>query len=194
VSAGLLAGLLGVLADQASQVVMIALSWYAIQHHMGSAGMVSDYQQVAQQLGHTPDFSAFFTRAYLEDGIGLPIVFSLIALTLEGLCATLGGWIGASLRRADAGHRQAAYMVVVTEAPVRLLLLAMGLDVLVWLATVEFNALGGAHRALGLSDLGTSLVTQGFGLWLLGFVVVLALAVVGGRFGDAAGEAGLSRS
>jgi len=120
----------------------------------------------------------------------------MIALTLEELCATLGGWIGASLRRAEAGRGRghAARMAVATRAPLRLLLLAVGLDVLVWLATVEFNALGGAHRVFGLGDLGNSLLTQAFGLWLHGLVVVLALVVVSGRFAAAAGEAVIVRN
>jgi len=60
--------LLGVLANQASQVLMIALSWYAIQHQLGLAGGVSDYQQAAQHLGHTPDFGAFFTASISKMG------------------------------------------------------------------------------------------------------------------------------
>lgn len=129
-------------------------------------------------IGHAPDLGTYVSLEYLQDGIGLPIIFSLIALTLDGLSATLGAWIGTSLRRAD---RQTSRLDRPVARPARLLLLALALDLLVWTTTVEFNALGGAKRLLGVGDLGSSFISQPFGLWLLGFLVVLAFVLVSAR-------------
>ena len=61
--------------------------------------------------------------------------------------------------------------------------MALALDLLAWLTTVEFNALGTAHRLLGLSDQGTSIVSLLFGLWLLGFLVMLTFVLVSAQSG-----------
>jgi hypothetical protein len=195
VGAGLLTGVLGVLVDQASQVLMIVLVWLAIQHHVGPAGIAGEYQRFIQQAGHAPDLGTYVSFEYLQDGFGLPITFSLITLTLEGLCAALGGWVGASQRDLDrAEHPTAGSAVPPVPAgrPVRFLLGALALAPLVWIATVELNAVGGAHRLLGLGDVGNSLVNQAFGLWLLGLLVALAFVLVSARFTPVQAEATLA--
>jgi hypothetical protein len=108
----------------------------------------------------------------------LPIVFGLIILALEGLCATLGGIIGASLRRSDDRSHQTPRPALLATRPASFLLMAPTLGLLVWISAAEFNALGGAHRLLGLSDLATGFANQAFGLWLLGILVALAFVFV----------------
>jgi hypothetical protein len=65
--------------------------------------------------------------------------------------------------------------------PVRFLFGALALTPLVWIATVEVNAVGDAHRLFGLDDVENSLVNQAFWLWLLGLLVALAFVLVSAR-------------
>jgi hypothetical protein len=162
-------------------VLAIALAWLAIQHHAGPAGIADDYQSIMRNTGHAPDLGAYVSLEYLQDGVGLPIVFSLLALTLQGLSATLGGWIGAALWRADERGQRAARPDAPETRPVTFLVAVLALGLLAWVTTAEFNALGAAHRLLGPGDLGMSVVTQPFALWLLGCLVAFAFALVGGR-------------
>jgi hypothetical protein len=160
------------------------------------SGAESDFQRLVQATGRIPDPGTFLNFELFEDGLGFPIMVSLIGLALEGLCATVGGVIGQSLRRADArsaasappallagrlARRSTRRLARSPMRPVGFLLGALAFDLLVWMATVEFNAVGGAKQVLGLGDLGNSFVTQLFGTWLLGFLVVLAFVLVSAR-------------
>jgi hypothetical protein len=194
---GLLAGALYVLAIQLSWVLVLVVAWPAIAHHLVSSGAEGDFQRFVQATGRVTDLGTFLNFELFEDGIGFPIMASLIGLTLQGLCATLGGVLGASLKQAVTRSERsgtslqatlpsmrpaAMHPALPTVRPIGPLLAALTLDLLVWMATVEFNALGGAHRLLGFGDLANSFVNQTFGLWLLGFLVVLAFVLVSARF------------
>jgi hypothetical protein len=89
-------------------------------------------------------------------------------------------------------ERPTAIATVPTVRPVRFFLGALALAPLVWIATVEFNAVGGAHRLFGLGDVGNSLVNQACGLWLLGLLVALAFVLVSSRFTPIQAEATLA--
>ena len=164
-------------------MIVVALAWNALQHNLLQSGVESDFQRYAQSLGHAPDLGTFLSLELFEDGIGLPLTFGLIALILEGLCATLGGVIGAALRRADEQSGRMARPAVSTTRSAGLLLAALALGLLVWIGTAELNTLGGAHRLLGPSDLSSAFVNQNFALWVISLLIGLAFVLVSARSG-----------
>lgn len=105
--AGLLTGLITIIADQARSVLMMVLAWYAIQHHIGPSGIAHDYQAFIQYTGHAPNLGTYVSYEYLQDGIGFPLITSLLLLVLEGLCATRHEADG-SARRSGGRTRGAA--------------------------------------------------------------------------------------
>src|SRR5207248_9067829 len=112
-------------------------------------------------------------------------IVGILILTVEGLCATVGGVLGAALRRSDNGNHQIA---LPTNTPVGFILTISVLSLLLWAGSAEFQALGGQHRLLALSDLGSSFTNPSGVSWLLGFLVVLAFMLVSARLNHSRSE------
>jgi len=106
-------------------------------------------------------------------------------ITVEGLCATVGGAIGAALRRSDNGNHQIA---LPTTTPIGFILTISVLSLLLCAGSAEFQSLGGQHHLLTLSELGSSFTSPSGVSWLLRFLVVLAFMLVSARLNHSRSE------
>jgi hypothetical protein len=185
VLAGVLAGLWYPLISQLSWLLVVALAFPAIQRHALASGVQQDFERYVAALGHAPDLATFLRLDVLEDGYGFLIAAALVTLVLQGLAALLGGVIGARLRRTDVARAQGTWHAPAAGRPVHFLVLALALGALVWLATVEYNAVNGSHRLYDAGTLASSFLSATFGLWLLGMLATLALALAAARLAPA---------
>jgi hypothetical protein len=179
--AGLLVGLWYLVVNQVSGILTVGLAFPAIQRHALASSAQQDYARYMAGLGHAPDLGQFLRLELLEDGFGFIITVAILSLALQGLTALLGGVIGVALRGRDAARGQGTRPATGAGVSARFLFLVLGLGALVWLATAEYNAVGGAHRLYDPVTLANSLLTPTFGLWLLGLLAALAFALAGAR-------------
>jgi len=175
--AGLLAGLIGLVVDKASQVLIIVLLWPAIQHG-AVLGFTADYQTWLQYATHPLTLGNYLNHYFLEDGIGFIVMTSLVTLTTEGLFATLGGMMGSAIRRTDIADLQPART---HSNPVGFILTTLVYSSLVWACAAELNALGGSHHLLGLDALGNTFTSWNGASWLIGSLAVIAFVLVAAR-------------
>jgi hypothetical protein len=184
--AGLSIGFIGLVVGQMSWLLLVVLLWHAIQHGALQSGLGMDFQRDSLNSDRIPSLWSFLNWEIFDDGIGFPVTVGIIILTVEGLCATIGGAIGAALRRSDNGNHQIA---LPTTSPIGFILTISVLSLLLWVGSAEFHSLGGQHRLLALSDLDSSFTSPSTVSWLLGFLVVIAFVLVSARLNPTRPEA-----
>lgn len=174
--AGLLAGLIGLVVDQISQVLLIALLWHAIQHGAApSSRLAADYQSWVQRASQPLTLGNFLNFEFLEDGAGFIVMTGLITLAAEGLFAALGSAMGAAFSRRNSRGAQAA---LPSPRPIGFILATLALSLLVWAGAAEIQSLAGSHTLLTLNGLSSSFTTPAGLSWLLGFVALIVFVFV----------------
>lgn len=97
--AGLLAGLIDIVVTPLSQVLVIALTWPALQHDTLQSALAMDYQSWLQRPTLHPLLGGFLTAEFFAHGVGVPLITSLTLLVVEGLFALLGSALDAAEAR-----------------------------------------------------------------------------------------------
>lgn len=186
--AGLLAGFIGLVVDQISQVLLIALLWHAIQHGaLPSSRLAADYQSWVQRTSQPLTLGNFLNFEFLEDSVGFIVMTGLITLAAEGLFAALGSAMGAAFSRRDSRGARAA---LPTPRPIGFILATLVLSLLVWAGAAEIQSLAGSHTLLTLNGLSSSFTTPAGLSWLLGFVALIVFVFVSAWRTRARPEAG----
>jgi hypothetical protein len=105
VLAGLLAVAVGFVLFSASEVLLIALLWHAVQHSQLHSHLEMDYQTWAQYAGQANTFSRFALDTDYGVEPFVALFLGLVLVLCGGLFATLGGTLSVATRRTSDTQR-----------------------------------------------------------------------------------------